>query len=282
MKCLFFLIIIVLTFSCSEIETDVLTSDQLTIEGQILEGEFAKIYLTNGLPFKGVIDSLEVAKSIETKAKVELSNGDVSEILTLKRDDSNFPFFFYRSNIIKGGLDAQYNLKVTIRGKEFTSNTFVPQKPIVQDINFLETIEDGVIEPDFRDIKLTIDNKTSSNRYFKILIKNEEESMFEFAKPFIFNTENISTDTFPLIVSYNKLIDGEKENQLEIGNVIELQVIAITKEQFDFWKSIKGDITSPLDNSSFTNNVKSNISNGAFGYWSGENTAFLKFKIPEN
>lgn len=269
-----------LLMGCTVVEPPTLNSDRLTVEGQIQEGKFAEINLTNSLAFKGVIDSLEVARSIESKAKVVLSNGEESEVLTLKRDDSRFPFLYYRSNLIKGELGKNYSLTVNIRGEEFLSKTTVPEKANVLSMEFVEWMEEGVVRPDARGLRLELENPTLENRYFKILIKKESEQNFEYASPFIFNTENISTETFPVIVSYIKLgDDGKKVNQIAEGEVIELKIIAITKEQFDFWKSVKGDDTSVLEGTSFTDRVSTNISNGAFGYWSGENAVSYKFKV---
>ncbi|WP_166384469.1 DUF4249 family protein [Polaribacter sp. 11A2H] len=268
--------------SCLNTETDILSSDKLTVEGQIEEGKFARISLTNSLQFKGIIDSVEVAKSIESKAKVVLSNGEVSEILTLKKDESRFPFLYYRSNLIKGEIGKTYDLSIQIRGKEFVSKTSVPKKAAVLNVEFLDWKEDGIVYPDFKDIKLTINNSNLEQKYFKIFIKNEKEEKFELAIPFIFSTENIATETFPLIVSYIKTDkEGENENKIRINDVIEIQLISITKDQFYFWKSVEGDQTSILENASYANEVVTNISNGAFGYWSGENISSFKFKVPE-
>lgn len=270
-----------LILSCEQ--KDSILVDEITVEGQIEEGKFATIYLTNSLPFKGRIDSVEVSKSIERKAKVVLSNGETSEILTLKRDDSRFPFFFYRSNIIKGELAKNYSLSINIRGKDFLSETTIPQKTKILKISFSDWIEDGVAHPDSKDINLLINNDTEKTTYFKILIKKEEEDKFVSANPFLLNTENIKANEFTIKINY---IDKDEENEnkrinkIRTGGVIDLKLVTITKEQFDFWKSIKGDITSPI-NSSFSSSVTSNISNGAFGYWSGEQVRVFKFKIPK-
>lgn len=275
------LFIVAISWGCSVNDSVILSSDQLTVQGELRENEFAEILLTNSLAFEGVIDSVKVAKSIESKAKVILSDGEISEILTLKRDDSRFPFLFYRSNLIKGGLNKTYDLTIEIREKEFLSTTQVPEKPIIKKISFLEAQKDGVPTPEFKDIRLEIENDLSKINYYKVFIKNENEEKFEFASPFIFNTENIKTVTFPLVVNYNTFENGTRESLLQIGQVFELQLIAITKDQFDFWKSVSGDETDIIDNSTFGNEVITNISGGAFGYWSGENINFLKFRIPE-
>lgn len=279
-KILFSLLVFIM-YSCIDTEIDVLSSDPLTVEGEIKEGKFAEIRLTNSLVFEGVIDSLEIAKSIETKAVVEISNGDTSEILTLKREDSKFPFLFYRSNVIKGELGKNYDLSITVRGKEFTSSTKLPEKPEILNIGFFEYVEDGISNPYYRDVRLTINNDVSSVKYFKILVRNENEDKFYLGSPFIFNTENILAQTISLVVQYLKFDEGEKENQFKVNEVMELKLVAITKEQYNFWKSIKGDKSTFVENASFTNEVISNISNGAFGYWSGENVESIKFKILE-
>lgn len=275
------LVLLLVMVGCTVNEGGNSSSDKLTVEGQIEEGKYAEVYLTNSLLFDGVIDSLEVAKSIESKAKVVLSDGENSEILTLKRENSRFPFLYYRSNIIKGEFGKEYSLSVFVRGKEFVSNTAIPEKTEVLSVEFFEWINEGVVEPDYRNIRLIINNAERDRcRYFKILIKNEKEEKFEMARPFIFNTENIFSETFPVIVSYIKFDDdGKKKNQIKVGEVIEFKLVAITKDQFNFWKSVVGDDTSFLNGTSFTNQVITNISNGAFGYWSGENAESFKFKV---
>lgn len=281
MRHFFLLVISILLYNCVNNDALLLESDKLTIEGRIEEGKFARVFLTNSLPFRGIIDSLEVVKTIETKAKVVLSDGKISEILTVKKDVSRFPYLYYRSNLIKGKIGDEYELSVTIRGKEFVSKTSIPKKVEVISYDFLDWNNDGVIHPNFKEIKLTIRKSKLKNTYYKILIKNEKEQKYELARPYIFNTESVTTDTFPVIVNYIKTNeDGENESQIKVNEIIEMQLIAITKEQFDFWKSIFGDKTTILENASFTNEVESNISNGGFGYWSGENVVYFKFNIP--
>jgi hypothetical protein len=275
----FFLLIFVILLTNCETET-LIPEDSLTIEGQIEEGEFAKVYLTNSLPFLGRIDSVDVAKSIESKAKVILSDGITSEILTLKRDNTRFPNVFYRSNKIIGQRGTNYSLKVSIRGKEFTATTDIPEKPIVLETSFSNWIEDGIETKSYKNINLLIDNSNKTNRYFKILVKTDEENIFVPANPFLISTENISTTHFSLITNYlDKDDKNEIINRIEVGKIIELKLVAITREQFNFWKSIKGDITTLIQSSS-ANSINGNISNGAFGYWSGENQEILRFKIP--
>ena len=67
-----------LLIGCASQNNDI-ESDQLTIEGFITENAFSEVLLTNSLPFYGVIDSLEIAKTIEGKAKVEVVKKGVKQ-----------------------------------------------------------------------------------------------------------------------------------------------------------------------------------------------------------
>lgn len=281
LKKILILLITLTVIGCSISNSEIEKSDKLTVEGQIREGEFAEIFLSNSILFEGVIDSLTVAKSVESKAKITLTNGEVTEVLTLKKDDSRFPFLFYRSNLIKGEIDAEYNLTVNIRGKEFNAHTKIPKVATVEDITFLQAQKDGLITPGVKNVRLLIRNRQEQTSYYKILIKNENESKFEFASPFIVSTENVFTETFPIIVNYNRFTSGSKESLLFVGEVFEIKLIAIAKAQFDFWKKVRGEESDIIENAAFTQEVPSNISNGAFGYWSGENVTAIKFKIPK-
>ncbi len=282
MKKTFFLIpIILIIISCSKELNDVSSDDNLTVEAKINEGDYAEIFLTNALTFNSKIDSLAILNSIESKAKVTLSDGETSEVLSLKRNDSRFPFVFYGSNRIKGSIEKNYKLSISIRDKEFTSNTSIPSKPSILSAEIIETDDEKEITEKFLSIKLTIDNTENTTRYFKILIKNTKETNFKSAEPFIFNSETLSSnDSFPLFVSYPKKINGEVKNQIKKGASFELSLVSITREQFDFWKAIKGDQTNTIEENSFSINIPSNISNDAFGYWSGENTTTIRVDIP--
>lgn len=272
----------VVACSITEVDNTLYEVDALTVEGVIRENEFASIWLTNSLAFEGVIDSLSIIKSIESKAKITLSDGAITEVLTLKKDESRFPFLFYRSNLIKGELDKEYQIDISIRGKNFFSNTVIPGKAIVQNLTFLKAFDDGVLTPDFRDLRFDILNvNPKQSNYYKLLIKRDSEDDFRFASPSIFSTENISATFFPLVVNYNEFINGEKQNLLRLGESFELRLVAISKDQFDFWKAVRGEESDILDNSAFSLEIPSNVTNGAFGFWSGENITSIKFTIPE-
>lgn len=266
--------------SCEKVSNDTLDTNSLTVEAQIKEGRVAEVYLTNAISFESTIDSLSILEAIESKAKVVLSSGEDSEVLTLKRNDNRFPFAYYEGNEIKGEVGKEYALTVSIRGEVFTSTSSIPEKPRILDVDFMDAVNENDPNEKVVDLKLTVENNREI-KYFKILAKNVNENKFSNAKPLIFSSETLSaTESFPVFISYSKEIDGKFVNQVKPGESYEISLIAISKEQFDFWKSIKGDQTSIQDNASLSINTPSNISNGAFGYWSGENVTTIRVDVP--
>lgn len=267
MRYYFLLIAILVLSSCNTLENELVFKEELTIEGYIEYGKQANVYLTTSLPFSGEVDSLEIIKAIETKAKVELISQDFSEILTLKKDNSRYPFFFYRSNLIKGEVGKNYKLKVLLKGQEYLANTQVPEDPVITEIETLE-VEDE------KRLKISIENNYLKKSYYKILIKSEMESKFSFAEPFIVNNETVKTDQLIVVIKYNKKIDGVKVNQLEESGVFDIKLVAITQDEYLFIKSVKGD--GEIDNSipNFSQEIYTNIKGGAgvFGFWAGENS----------
>ena len=273
----YFLIFLAFTFiGCdnSNIEPDF--QKGLTIEGYIEEGKHAKVYLTSSLPFSGVVDSLDVIKAMETKAKVELISDDLSEILTLKRDDNRYPFLYYKGNLIKGEIDENYEIKISLHGQDYVASTKVPSLPV---INYIETINvelEGEVE---KFLKLSIENEMLKESYYKILIRGVDESKFSDSKPYIINNESVNTKELITTIRYNKKIDGEYENQLIEGEVFEIKLIAITNDEYLFIKSTKGDEKTNISIPKFSEDIYTNLSNGAFGFWSGENSIQIKVVI---
>lgn len=279
-----YILLLIICMSCfNEKSDDVNEVDDLTIQANIKEGEFTEVYLTNAIAFSGVIDSLVVLKAIELRAKVMISDpfGN-SEILTLKADQTQYPYVFYQGNSIKGEANVAYDIGIELDGKLFNSSTKIPLKPSVDSFNFVDSFNDGILQEGVKDLQLILNNDINEIQYYKFWVKdNFLESKFFPAKPFIVNTENVSGDTFSVLIEFDRLNveTDEIDNFFVQGRESLLDVIAITKEEYDFLKAIEGDETTLLEGVSLNEQIPSNILGGAFGYWSGENSFQFSFEV---
>lgn len=257
--------------------------NNLTVQASIDEGNFAEVYLTNAIPFSGVIDSLQIVKAVESKAKVTIIAADgKQDVLTLKRDNTRYPFLFYQGSIIKGEVGAEYVIDIELGGETITSTTNIPDAPIFEKIEFIDYYEDNLLQEDVKDLKLTLTKNSTETEYFKFKIKqNGVDDNFISTDPYIINTENINTASFSFILKYKSLNNdvNKIENRLVLGQEFFLEIISITQEEYEFLKAIGGDETTLLDGFSFNEQVPSNLSSGAFGYWSGENVSTIFFTV---
>ena len=272
----FFLVFFVLLLICSSCFDDSSDIDNeikdLTIQASIKEGDFARVYLTNAIPFDSKIDSLALLKAIEFQAKVNLhdSQGN-SELLTLNIDENKYPFIFYHGNSIKGETGVKYFIDVEVKGEIFNSETEVPLAPSVHSHNFVDSFIDGELDELFKDLKLVLNNINGEIQYYKFTVNdNSLNNEFLPANPYIINTENVSGDTFLVLLEFNGFTSG---------NELTLDVISISKEEYEFLEAIGGDKTTLLEGFSFNEQIPSNILGNAFGYWSGENSLSLSLKV---
>jgi hypothetical protein len=274
MKNVFIFLIIILAASCNKSDIELSYAKGLTVEAFIDNDKQARVYLTKSFPIDGTIDSVALMRNIESHAKVTVSNGEISEILSLKRDDSRYPMLYYRSNKLVGKAGDIFTLQIDLGGKSYFSNTEVPENSIINNFEFI-SVPNQV--PDIiRELTISVDNtKPEVKKYFKLLIKNEKiESKYSFASPAIFTNETTTQNEFDVFVKYPESYDYDFIK----GEEFFIKLQRITKQEYDFWKSIKGDETRLLNMKSFSEEIPSNIDD-AFGYWGGQNTSSYRVVV---
>ncbi len=275
MKTLYIFILIIISVSCNDFQIDSSYEESLTVEAYIENGKQARVYLTKSLPIEGVIDSIALIKNIESHAKVIISNGDITEVLSLKRDDEHYPMLYYKSNNLKGEVGRNYTLQIDLSGKSYFSETTVPSKSLINSIIFNPV--EGDLTDSLRELNIIVDNAIPSMvKYFKLLIKRDSiYPKYIFPEPPIFTNENTDNTEINIFVKYN--YDGDDYRYI-LGEVVYIKLQRITKEEYVFWKSIKGDKTRLLNMKTFSEEIPSNI-DGAFGYWGGQNTSSYRVVV---
>lgn len=278
MKKILFFLSVLICVSCTENEkVNQNYEEALTVEGYVKEGELIRVYLTTSLPFLGKVTRKELLKIEESTAKVVVSDGVKSEILTLKRDPTVYPNLYYETQEMKGFTGVNYSLEVFLKGEVYTATTKVPTVPKVKSIKVIDGIKEGK-----KAIQLKIENNKEL-AYYKILIKDEQDDKFAWAKPYLFSTELISeNEDINLVLRYVELVNGVEEDFITSLNTYTIQLVRISKSQHDFFKSIYGDSTSLINVVGFSENIESNIDGGkgVLGFWAGENAIELEVFVP--
>lgn len=277
MKKIFYVLLFILLVHCDDSqEVEVLYKESLTVEGYVVRGELIKVYLSSSLPFQGELTERDLIAAEEGTARVTVSNGTSTEILTLTRDDNHYPSVYYQSKKMRGEVGKTYDLNIFLRGEEYTSSTTVPTIPVVKRISII----DGARENE-EVIQMEIENSLELT-YYKLLIKNEEEVDYSWGSPYIFSNElTDKNENIGLVVEYVENVDGIEISKLYKNNTYDIILIKISESEYSFYKSVYGDYTTLFVSGTFSENIEINIEGGndVFGFWCGENKVDFRVKI---
>ena len=272
----FYILLFLVSVACiNEVEVPDIYKEELTVEAFVEKGKSPKVYLTTSLPLVGN-ENLDFIRAIQGNAKVEISDGNLTEIATFDVDDERYPNRYYRFANIIGEENKAYQLKITLDGLVYESETSIPKKPNILSISSL-----GVPEKDENyKFKILFEN-SNSPQYYKIFIKQEQESKFEEVDVFLVNNELFSGNEYEVYIDYLFLdLDGEEKSKLYKSYFYDIKIVAITKKEYSFWKALKGDDTINLINAPvILYEVPYSISNNAFGYFGGFNSEVIRAKI---
>ena len=124
-KYLFFLIIAFAFAACNEdLDMEGDNASCLVVEGWIEDGGFPVVMLTRSLPVTTEYQSMDDLSDYMLRwARVTVSNGEDSVVLTGKYDRGYFPLFIYTTSRMRGEAGKEYTLTVEYRDYYATCRT---------------------------------------------------------------------------------------------------------------------------------------------------------------
>ena len=123
----------VMCVSCDDAYEDAAKADsRLVVEGWIDEGGFPVVMLTRSLPVSSNYESIDSLSDYVIRwARVAVSNGTDTVVLTGKYDNRYFPPFIYTTGNMRGTAGGRYELMVDYRDFKATATTTIPtSKPL--------------------------------------------------------------------------------------------------------------------------------------------------------
>lgn len=251
--------------------------NKLVIDGWIEQGNFPTVLLSYSSSYFSDIDSAKIRRLIETKAKVTVSDGTKSEILTLKKDDRYFPPYIYQGTTLKGEVGAKYILTVEIDGEIFTASTTIPKLAKLNELWF-ETAPDmdslGFLYGKFKDdpsesnyYRLFTQRLNRDKKYIPVYLSAVGDQYFD-GKDF----------TFSILRGPENLAEVSDDLYFEKGDTVRLKFCTIDRPHFDFWRTLERELYvlgNPFSSSG--NEIKSNIDNKkALGVWGGYGVTYYE------
>ena len=257
-----------------DIQTELLPlKKQVVVDGWIEQGNFAYVFLTYNTPYFSNLDSASFRALVATYAKVTISDGENSEILTLMRDTNYFPPVFYRGTELKGKVGKTYSLIIVDNLDTITASTTINQ-PVVLDSIWFEFNSKG---DSMGIVKGTFTDNVNVKNYYRTFTKIKNVNKV-FVPTLISNFDdkyfNGERFTFSLKKGPETYLKPVKNIYYSRGDSIQVKITSIDEKSFKFWVNYQDEvINSGNPFAASHKKVTSNI-NGGLGIWCGYGSSY--------
>lgn len=242
---------------------------QIVVEGWIESGDFPCVCLSQTKTLDMPLDSAAIFDVAIRWAKVTVSDGTNSEILTGRMDKRYVPPFVYTGSYLRGEPGKQYTLKVEYSGRTVTATTSIPEPVSLDDITVSKCDDSDTLYQ----IKAYFqDNPTEKNYYkfFTQVIPTDKRYFSAFLGTFDDTVFPQSGQAEVEVYRGFRFTDLRKYTPFyKEQDTVSVKFTQLDREGFLFWSSYENEVTNgknPIFPSS--SNLKSNIT-GGLGIWCG-------------
>lgn len=270
------IIIILLTclsISSCEIEPEVDIpgiAQKVVVDGWIEHGSFAQVLLTYNSPYFANLDSSSFRALVASRAKVSVSDGTSTEILTLTRDTNFFPPFVYRGREIRGESGKSYTLLIEDEIDTVTATTTIP--PVaVPDSLWFELNKGNDTLGFIKGIMAVKKGETYYYRAFTRMANASNKKRYYPALVALFNDNWITDETFTFSIKKGpeSYLKPQDNIYFKKGDTIIVRITTVDETSYNFWTGYHAEVAN--SGNPFAANhakIKSNIENG-LGIWCG-------------
>lgn len=242
-------------------------TQKIIVEGIVETGKHPEVYLSLNVPLWKSLDSASILDHVIRYAKVTISDGENTEILTSRWDKTHFPPYVYKATELVGTEGRNYSLKVEYGGYTVTSNTYLPVGTPIDSVSFGATATDTLVT-----MSVWVNIGSNPERGFRIYTKKQKDKKY-IETPVVFNSGYTFTGRQRFNLSPQPAVSDSSysEGQYFVtGDTVDIRICTLDRTSTDFFKELT--IFSTRTGNLFLNEVKplkSNISEPGFGIWYG-------------
>lgn len=262
-KC-YLVILTVLLLACQREETP--RSPILVVEGWIESGGAPMVLLSESVP---VQENQEIAPrqlldNVAKWAKVTVSDGTRTEILTGMANPDYFPPYVFTSGTMKGEVGKTYTLTVEYKDYKATATTTIPA-PVSIDRVFVRDVKDTLVTA----VCAFTDPPASGNCY-KVFTRTEDRDKHYHPSALAIATdENLDGYTEIFLFSTQRLMDYIFQSNIRQGDKLWIKLCTMDRKSYDYWSNFEATLTGNMINMPSARSVLDNMVQGASGYWIG-------------
>lgn len=261
-------IVLITFFSCDEDnKSQIEESSQLVVEGWIEDGGFPVVMLTRTQSVSAeyqIMDNL--SDYIYRWAKVTVSDGESSVVLTGKYDDGYFPPFIYTTSRMRGKAGRNYSLKVECQDYQVTSTTTIPSIP-----NYCKfKVEQCADSDTLYQVKASFKDDPAEKDYYQFFTRVGTNTK-QFQASYLGTLDDVVLDTeteLPIYRGHFLREDGYTP-YYTLTDTVSIKFAHIDEMSFHIWDSYTKNMSLSYNMFISTfENMETNI-NGGYGYWCG-------------
>ena len=264
--------------SCTEDDDTGDYTSKLVVEGWIEDGGFPVVMLSRSLPVNNEFVAMsDLSNYILRWAKVTISDGIDSVVLTGKYDAGYFPPYIYTTSRMKGVAGKNYTLTVEYRNEKVTACTTIPKQPphcsfIVERCANSDTLFQ--MTANFVDIP----NEKNFYQFFVRVGTHSKQYLASYLGSI--DDEVVGHDVIKVpIYRGHQLREKDYTPYFSVNDTVSIKFAQVDEMTFHIWDSYTKNLS--LSQNMFLStysNLPSNII-GGYGYWCGYGSITNHFMI---
>lgn len=249
---------------------------KLVVDGSIEVGEYAYVALTQSVPYLESVDEDVLARASELNAKVTLSDGEQAEVLVLRRNESAYPLFIYRSSEIRGEIGKTYEIEIEFDDEVYHAITTIPEANSLDDLWFVRREN----EPEKYFLEARLNDDPGQENYYRIFTRrlgkdDEYRPMYRSTlSDRLFDGLEVDISIFRGVENFDESRD---DGFFLEGDTVEIKFSAIDREHYLFWLTAEEEVYSfsnPFASSG--SEILHNVDNDALGVWGGYSSTYYR------
>ena len=238
---------------------------RLVVEGWIENGGHPMVLLSESFPVElnKEITVEDMLGNLVKWAKVTVSDGEQTFMLTGMVDESYFPPYVFTTGSITGEVGKTYALRVEYKDYVAEAETTIPA-PVPLDTVYVAAVKDslchvvcGFTDPSESGNCYKFFTRTTgvdSHYHPSLLAQLDDNQLNGYTEVFLYNTL--------------RLMDFVSQPNLRQGDELWVKMCTMDRQSFHFWRNFEATLLSNVFNMDFWVDNQSNVQ-GGLGYWIG-------------
>ena len=272
------LIITILTFLITACDKEIELSqkdDQITVEGWIDEGGHPIVMLSQAVHVDHTARSLsDLSDYIVKWAKVTVSDGEHSEILTGKYNSRYYPPYIYTTGNMTGKAGKTYSLTVEYQNHTLTAHTTIPPHVDIDTAFAVPSTDTSSFG-----IKIRFSDNPSTHDYYKTFSNCDSTSNMYLSTIMQTIDDSNSNGTIENTIYRGRFLDSDYKPGFTRGEVVMVKLCHIDSVSYAIWKDYENSLSFSRNALlRYNTNISSNII-GGLGYWCGYGSSVMFVEV---